>query len=193
MVVALSEVGQEPAPLVWSNARYLALVESGVIEEGRGVELIDGQIVSTMPQGEFHQFIFFALQVAFESMGAAGRGLRTQPTVQIAEGQTFDPEFALLRPEALRLRRLPRGDEVLWAVEVSVSSRRIDLGPKKAAYARAGVPDYWVVDAVKGGVWTFSDPREGAYREERLALPGETIPVPVLGKPLDVAALFPPE
>ena len=138
MTATLVQVGPEPAPLVWSNARYMALVESGVIEEGRGVELIDGQIVSTMPQGEFHQFIFFALQSALAAIGAFEHGLRVQPTVQIAEGQTYDPEFALLRPEALRLRRLPRGDEVLWAVEVSVSSRRIDLGPQEGRLCPRG-------------------------------------------------------
>ena len=42
-MVALSQIGQRPTPLIWSNERYLALVESGVIEDGRGVELIDGQ------------------------------------------------------------------------------------------------------------------------------------------------------
>ncbi len=191
MTAMLSEVGQEPTPFVWSNERYLALVESGVIEEGRGVELVDGQIITTMPQGELHQFLFFALQAAFESMHAASRGLRTQPTVQIAEGQTYDPEFALLRPEALRLRRLPRGDEVLWVVEVSVSSRRIDLGPKKAAYARAGIPDYWVVDAVERGVHAFSDPRDGAYQNELFVPAGEMLIVPALGATLDSADVFP--
>ena len=193
MIVALSEVGQEPAPLVWSNERYLALVESGVIEEGRGVELIDGQVILCMPQGELHQFIFFALQVAFEGMRAAGQGLRTQPTVQVAQGQTYDPEFALLRPEAQSLRRLPRGDEVLFVVEVSVSSRTIDLGPKKASYARAGIPDYWVVDATKRGIWLFSDPAEGTYQTERFAPAGEALTVPVLGASLETGAVFPPE
>ena len=158
MIAALSDVGQEPAPLVWSNDRFLALVASGVIGEGPGLELIDGQIIATLPQGELHRFLFFALQSALAAMGAFQGGLRVQPTIQVAEGQTYDPEFALLRPDALRLRRLPLGDEVLWVVEVSVSSRANDLGPKKAAYARADIPDYWVVDAVGRGVWTFSDP-----------------------------------
>ena len=191
MTATLSDIGQEPTPLVWSNERFLALVDSGVIEEEQGVELIDGQIITTMAQGELHQFLFFALQAALAAAGAFDQGLRVQPTVQIAEGQTYDPEFALLRPEALRLRRLPRGDEVLWIVEVSVSSRRIDLGPKKAAYARAGIPDYWVVDAVERGVHAFSGPRDGAYQNELFVPAGEPIIVPALGATLDTAAVFP--
>ena len=192
MTVALSDVGAEPAPLRWSNERYLALVESGIIPEGRGIELIDGQVILLMPQGELHQFLFFALQVAFEAMRGAGQGLRTQPTIQVAEGQTYDPEFALLRPEARSLRRLPRGDEVLFVVEVAVSSRAIDLGPKKAAYAAAGIPDYWVVDAAKRGVWVFTDPADGEYRRAAFHPAGDPLDVPGLGAALDTGAVFPP-
>lgn len=193
MAIALSKIGQEPAPLVWSNVRYLALVESGIIEDGRGVELIEGQVVTTMPQGELHQFLFFALQAALAALGGFGRGLRAQPTIQVAEGQTYNPAFAILRPEALALRRLPTGAEVLWVAEVSVTSQATDLGPKKAAYAAAGIPDYWVFDAIKRGVWTFSEPVDGEYRRGIFVPAGEGVVVPVLGRTLDTGAIFPQE
>ena len=73
-----------------------------------------------------------------------------------------------------------------------MSSRAIDLGPKKAAYVGAGIPDYWVVDAYKGGVWTCSDPADGVYRTERFVPVGEMLDVPVLGESLDTSAIFPP-
>ena len=193
MVVALADIGKAPRVMTWSNERYLALVESGVIPESRGIELIDGQVTVHRPQGELHQFLFFALQEVFEAMEAARHGVRTQPTIQIAEGQTYDPEFAMLRSEARRLRRLPRGEEVLWAVEVSVTSRATDLGPKKAAYAVAGVPEYWVVDALKRGIWTFTEPVDGEYRRGVFIPAGETMTVPVIGATLDTGTVFPPE
>ena len=98
----------------------------------------------------------------------------------------------MLRAEVRQLRRLPRGDEVLWVVEVSVSSRRIDLGAKKAAYAGASVPDYWVVDALKRGVWAFTEPVDGEYRAARFFPAGEAIIVPVIGATLDTGTIFPP-
>lgn len=191
MTATLSQVGQEPAPLVWSNERYLALVESGVIPEGRGIELIDGQVITTMPQGKLHYLVCLALQRVLIAMGAMEHGLSIQPTMVVREGEIYDPEFVLLRPEYAE-RDLPQAADVLWVVEVAVSSRAIDLGPKKAAYARAGIPDYWVFDATKLGVWAFSDPMEGAYRTERFAPVGETLIVPALGSSLDTAAVFPP-
>ncbi len=102
MIVALSDIGQEPKPLIWSNERYLALVESGVIDESRYIELIDGQVVVSMPQGKLYNLIFLALQKAFAALELFEHGLAVQTTVMLREGNTYDPEFALLRPEYIR-------------------------------------------------------------------------------------------
>ena len=190
MVVAFEETEQELAPLRWSNERYLALVESGVIEEGRGVELIDGQVMTTMPQGKLHYLICRALQRLFESIGGTHVGFSTQPTIVVAEGEVYDPEFVLLRPEYAE-NDLPRASDVLLVVEVSVTSRRTDLSTKKAAYARAGIPEYWVVDAAERGVWAFTDPAEGGYRDERFVAVGESLTVPSVGASIDVGSIFP--
>src|SRR5205085_1939182 len=58
-----------------------------------------------------------------------------------------EPDLAVLRefkPEYER--RHPRADELLLAVEVADTSRRMDLSRKAELYARAGVPEYWVLD-----------------------------------------------
>lgn len=191
MTVAELEALGEPAPLRWSNERYLALVESGVIEESRSIELIDGQVVISMPQGKVHNLIFLALQRAFAASGLFERGLAVQTTVVLREGNTYDPEFALLRAE-YDPRELPRAEDVLWAVEVSVSSRNADLGSKKAGYAGAGIPEYWVVDAVKRGVWVFTNPVEGDYRKGTFFPMGEPLEIPAIGATLDTGTIFPP-
>ena len=192
MIALLADIGKAPEVLVWSNERYLALVESGVIPESRGIELIDGQVTIHMPQGKLHNLLFLALQQAFRKIDFGELMIATQTTVVLREGNTYDPEFALLRAE-YDTSELPRGEEVLWAVEVSVTSRATDLGPKKAAYAEAGVPEYWVVDALKRGIWSFNDPVDGEYRRALFTPAGETMTVPVIGAALDTAAIFPPE
>ena len=65
----------------WTVARFMALVESGVIPEGRGVELLAGQVVTEMPQGKLHFLLFRALQLAFERMEAARHDLVSRPTI----------------------------------------------------------------------------------------------------------------
>jgi Uma2 family endonuclease len=180
-------------PLRWSTERYLALVESGVIEDGRGIELIDGQIVVATPQGELHYFVFYALQGVLAAMGAFDKGLVSRPTVVLRDGDTYDPEFALLRPEAIGRRGLPTAADLLWTVEVSVSSLRTDLSVKKAAYAAAGVPHYWVVDAVGRGVWAFSEPLGGEYGQATFVQAEGSLPVPTLEDRLRLEAIVPVE
>ncbi|WP_230842451.1 Uma2 family endonuclease [Gloeobacter morelensis] len=57
------------------------------------------------------------------------------PDVCVARGELKD-----------YLERHPRPEDLLLVVEVADSSLGFDLGAKAAAYARAGVPTYWVLD-----------------------------------------------
>lgn len=168
----------------------MALVDSGVVPEGRGIELLDGQVVTEMPQGKLHFLIFRALQIAFEAMGAARHGLVTQPTILFSGDSALDPEFALLRPE-YEAQDLPHPEDVRLVIEVSVTSLGYDLGDKKRTYAQADIPEYWVFDASRRGIWVFSDPIGGDYGQSRFAPAGEPLEVPQIGLPLETARLFP--
>ena len=44
------ETTERPPLMHWTVERFMALVESGVIPERRGIELVDGQVVIEMPQ-----------------------------------------------------------------------------------------------------------------------------------------------
>jgi Uma2 family endonuclease len=43
-------------------------------------------------------------------------------------------------------KRHPRGNELLLAIEVADTTVRYDATAKRDLYARAGVPEYWVLD-----------------------------------------------
>lgn len=178
-------------PFRWSNEQFLALIEAGIVPNGNGIELIDGQLMETGPQGECHLLLFWALQRALASFGGFDKGLAVRPTVVLHGGNVFDPEFAILsrsyRPES----GLPKASDVLFVAEVAVSALRYDLGAKKSAYAVAGIRDYWVVDGNRRGVWAFSDPVNGAYLCEEFFGAESDIQVPVLGKMISLASIFP--
>lgn len=50
-------------------------------------------------------------------------------------------------------------------VEVARISRALDLGRKMRLYARAGVPEYWVVDLVRRGIHAHRSPGPDGYDE----------------------------
>jgi Uma2 family endonuclease len=48
-------------------------------------------------------------------------------------------------------------------VEVAESSIDYDREPKASLYARANVPEYWLVDINENVLFRYSSPRGGAY------------------------------
>jgi Uma2 family endonuclease len=60
-------------------------------------------------------------------------------------------------------------------IEVADSSLDRDLGVKLRMYARAGIPQYVVVDLVHDVVLDHRVPREDAYEDVATLRPGETV------------------
>jgi Uma2 family endonuclease len=82
--------------------------------------------------------------------------------------------------------------DVVLAVEVSDTSIELDRRRKARLYARAGIPEYWVVALEERIIEVFTGPGAAGY-ERRVALrPGDTASPAV--KPdakIDVASLLP--
>ncbi|MEV5341003.1 Uma2 family endonuclease [Streptomyces sp. NPDC052676] len=71
-----------------------------------------------------------------------------------------------------------RCEDVMFVAEViSKSTGQNDYGPKKTAYATAGVPVYVVADPYQGRCHLYTDPKDGDYEVET------TVP---FGKDLDL-------
>jgi Uma2 family endonuclease len=72
-------------------------------------------------------------------------------TVTVGPHSAVDPDVLVVDGHApIDGDRFVPAKFVKLAVEVSVSTRREDLGPKLRLYASAGVPQYWVVDPRPG-------------------------------------------
>ena len=69
------------------------------------------------------------------------------------------PDFTLLRPllEEYKTRH-PGPEDIILLVEVSESSLRFDQNRKLAAYAKAGIEEYWIVNPGKLWVEIYRGP-----------------------------------
>jgi Uma2 family endonuclease len=115
---------------------------------------------------------------------AAGRvTVKVQSPLALSDIDEPEPDLALV----------PRGDykhghptEALLVVEVSVSTRTVDLRSKAVIYALAEVPELWVVDAKGGCVHVHTEPVLGVWTKIRRAERGEIL-VPQLAPFVSVA------
>jgi Uma2 family endonuclease len=115
-------------------------------DDGRRYELIDGTLVVTPAPGVPHQVVVLALCRVLFAARPKGTAVLPAPLDFVPHPETvLQPDVLVFdADEALqpRLTRTP-----LLVVEVlSPSSRSQDLGSKLLAYAKAGVPAYWVID-----------------------------------------------
>ena len=68
--------------------------------------------------------------------------------------------------KSLVLGRHPRPEEIFLLIEVADSPLTYDLGPKLEAYARAGIGEVWVIDAIRRRVPVHRQPGQGSYETQ---------------------------
>ena len=136
-----------PAQGAWSEPEYLAMNANRLLEYSQGrLEVL------TMPtQG--HQlivlFLYRALQ-AFIEAGNLGMALVAPLRVRLWPGKYREPDvvFMLAEHAARRSNDFWDGADLVMEV-VSDEDRRRDTETKRFEYARAGIPEYWIVDPWK--------------------------------------------
>lgn len=150
-----------PGP--WTEQDYLSLPESR-----SRIELLDGALlVSPAPAGP-HQRL--ARRISFrleEAATPAGNEVLDAINVRIAPGQIFIPDIVVLRKAGLD-KTIYESDDVLMTVEVASPSRPgIDRVTKPAAYAKAGIPHYLLIESEDGAVVgrAFALTPAGVYAE----------------------------
>lgn len=140
----------------WTRIEYDRLIESGFLQEGDRVELLGGQLMVTEPQGSRHaatvSLVAGALRVAFQG----GWYVTVQLPVALDDESEPEPDVAVVRGTARDYGDAHPSRPVL-VVEVADSSRTLDRRHKASRYARAGVPDFWIVDIVAVYGWYYAD------------------------------------
>ena len=173
----------------WSDEQYLWLTD----RSRRLVEFTDGRVEELPIPTIAHQVILSFLNDLFKTYlkPCGGIVLFAGLRVRIREGKYREPDLA-----ALRDRSDPRNQPRFWlgadlAVEVvSPDDPARDLDTKRADYAEAAIPEYWIVDPRFETV-TVLTLTEGAYVEHGLFARGDTATSPRLdGFAANVTALF---
>ncbi len=163
---------------------YDQMVASGALE-GEPVELLEGLLVEMSPQVAEHAAVIEELTRRF---AAAQARLRVQLPLEIPPDSAPEPDLALVTEKPPRGRH-PR--TALLLVEVAVSSHKVDRSTKAKLYARAGMPQYWVVDVPARCIEVYTDPTSEGYRHREVYKAGTSVPSPDPGMDdLAVGALF---
>jgi Uma2 family endonuclease len=147
-------------PGVRANVPYTYQEYCYLPNDGRRYEIIEGDLYVTPAPSSMHQTVSRRLQFALMSqLEATGIAMvfNAPFDVIMAETSVVQPDLAIIR-QSRRGSISKRGLEGIPDVAIEIISpttRGNDAILKKAAYARAGIPEYWIVDPDLGHVEIF--------------------------------------
>lgn len=172
----------------WSEEEYLALDTNHLIEYSHGrLEVLE------MPT-QSHQFFLlhlYRLLLAFVEQRNLGVVLTAAMPVQLWPGKYREPDILFMAAEhaSRRQEQYWEGADLVMEV-VSDHDRRRDLTTKRQEYARAGIPEYWIVDPRRSQI-TVLALQGGSYIVHGHFSPGsQATSVLLPGFAVDVAAIF---
>jgi Uma2 family endonuclease len=176
-----------PLPL-WrlSVDQYHQMVRHDILTEDDEVELLDGLLVAKTTKNTAHHVAKLLVQIALAKVIPEGWYVDSQDAITLATSEP-EPDVMVVRGQPRDyLEHHPLANELALVVEVSDSSLRHDRGFKKAIYATAAIPVYWIINLVDRRVEVYTDPTGPAdqpdYRQPQAFSGTEQVPVVITGR-----------
>lgn len=109
--------------------------------------------------------------------GSGNRAIvRVQNPIRLDDWSEPEPDISLLRwRDDFYASGHPGPADVLLVIEVADTSIGYDREVKLPIYARAGIPETWIVDLVRGVIDAYRLPSADGYGERRTHRRGETL------------------
>jgi Uma2 family endonuclease len=176
-VMSSAPQGSPPAPRPlrnFSRVEYDKMIDAGVIREDEHVELVGGAVVEMSPEGPRHSAtIDQCADVLRRAFGDAFTVRVQHPLVIDPDGEP-EPDLVVVAGSAFDyFEEHPRSASLV--VEVAGSSLGYDRREKTRLYARAAIPEYWIVNLVDRVVEVHRSPSASGYRDVWSVRPSETI------------------
>jgi Uma2 family endonuclease len=161
--------------------------QAGVFDGVQGrVELIEGKIIQMAPASTDHgganADVVFAIESALRTLSPRpALKVIVNATLQIGRRSAPLPDVLVMRTTGVG--KYAQAEQAVLVVEISVSTRGNDLTVKSRLYARAGVPEYWVVEPKARKVSIFREPRPDGTWASATVLEGDGATVSPLFAP----------
>ena len=157
-------------------AEYDRMGEMSVFAPDARTELIAGEIFAMAAIGYRHAAHVMLLDDLLGKHFGETAAISSQNPLHLSKRSEPQPDVMVLRQRADRyLTALPTPADVLLLVEVSDTTLLFDRRQKLPLYARAAIPEVWIVNLVKDTLEICTEPVGGAYRTRRVAQRGETV------------------
>lgn len=175
-----------------SVADYAKMTASGILAEHERIELIDGKIFQMSPIDPQHALIINRIaKLLFTHLDENQADISIQNPIQIPQFSQPEPDIALIKTEQNRnTEQHPQPSDVFLIIEVANTSYKVEKEIKLPLYAKAGIPEYWIVRTDKQEIETYHSPSENDYEAKELIRPEDTLTIQSLHIQLPASKVF---
>ncbi|MCS6918255.1 MAG: Uma2 family endonuclease [Fimbriimonadales bacterium] len=146
---------ERPPRFKFSRAAYEQMARLGLFE-GRRVELIEGEVIEMPPSTPEHFETCDTFDERLQAYFGKGYWVRFQGDLVLGESQPV-PDIAVVQGDK-RDYKGQHPDHALLVVEVAHTSLHYDRTDKLSLYAKAGIPEYWIVNLPDGQLEVYREP-----------------------------------
>lgn len=169
-----------------SVKQYHRMIEAGALTEDDPVELLEGLLVTKMPKGPPHDGTLSILSGWLNRMLPVEEwSVRVQCAITLSKSEP-EPDLVIASgPQEQYLSRHPLAGDIALVIEVADSSLERDRNLKGPIYAKANLPEYWIVNLIDRVVEVYSQPKGGrrpGYQDVKTYERTERIPLKPHGK-----------
>lgn len=156
----------------WTVDDYHDLINSGIVNEHH-LELIEGEIIQMAPEGPLYAYLTEGIVIYLRNLLNAFACVKEAHPITLEESEP-EPDIAIVKlPRQTYQTRHPYSQDIFWLIEISQSTLDYDLNEKKKIYAKAKIPEYWVIDVMSRQVYIFLDPVNETYQTQLLVQEGK--------------------
>jgi Uma2 family endonuclease len=172
----------------WTREQYDRMVQSGVFSSEENVELIDGEIIEVAPQGSKHATAIRLCESLFRDAFRSGYDVRSQLPLAVDPMSEPEPDIAVVEGSARDYAEAHPTSAAL-VVEIADATLAFDREHKGSLYARAGIPEYWILNLTDRQLEVYRNPKTS----DRAPLGWEYASVERYSSGQSVAPLFQPQ
>jgi len=144
----------------WTRAEYAKLISTGLLGPGDKIELLGGQLCVSEPQNSPHARAISLGLETIQRAFALGWHVRVQLPIALDDESEPEPDLAVISGGPRDYTDHPSRPSLV--VQVADSSLALDREHKGSLYARARLPEYWIVNLVDRVLEVYREPAPDA-------------------------------
>jgi Uma2 family endonuclease len=147
---------------------YERMIKAGIYDENDRIELLNGAIINMSPKKTPHPTATNRSAKHFDALLGNKILVRNQDPIVLHDLSEPEPDIVLVVPDDMEYAdRTPTPTDIYLVMEVSDTTLRYDRKVKGAAYAKAGITQYVILNLKRRELEDYREPSEDGYRSKQ--------------------------